>query len=190
MIKLTKDSKEYEFRNLADEVTLKEFDRISQIMNPKKEGGDEAKLEKWLKVVEVLGCRELAEVIDTDSFLGLIKNFKATDVNGDIKEVIEINKNEYKLSFENDKLSIPAKDSALIENYFRTKTNWISYAVAVLYKDVNLSNKEHYDKSHISHKVDVFSKDMTADICAPLVFELNKQLAESYKKIAELNAKA
>lgn len=194
MIIFEKDGKEYKFRNLGSEVSLKEFDKVSQIMTPKSEmASDEAstpKLDKWIKVTELLGDAGLIDVIDSDGLVNLIKNFRAVDVDGEVIDSVTIGSRTYTLEKNDGKLFISGKASAEIEKYFRTKKNWVAYTIAILFKDDQLTNVEHYDPAHLEHKVELLGKELTAEVCAPIIFEVNKQMAESYQQLAELSAKS
>ena len=193
MIIFEKD-KEYKFRNLGSEITLAEFDKVIQIFNPKSEMGmdenDKPKFVKWLKVVALLGDKGLDDVIDTRSLLNVIKNFKETDVDAEIIDSITIGKRTYKLAKEEGKLYLAGKDTSNIEEFFRTKKNWVTYAIAVLFKDVELSIKEHYDPAHLKYKAELFGKELTAEICAPIIYEVNMQMAQNYIDMSEINAKS
>ena len=186
--------KEYKFRNLGSEVTLAEFDKVNQIFNPKSEIGkdekDKPKLVKWLKVVALLGDKGLDDVIDTDSLLNMIKNFKATDIDADIIDSITIGKRTYELAKKEGKLYLSGKDTSTIEEFFRTKNNWVTYTIAILFKDVELSVKEHYDNAHLKYKAELFGKELTAEICAPIIYEVNKQIAQTYIQMSDIDAKS
>lgn len=185
MIVFEQNGTEYQFRNEGTEITLNELSKITDVMiNP-----DATWTSKWLNVINILGGQELVEVIDEDNLINAIENFKATDINTEVKEQIEVNGRTYSCVVVDGKVKISGKQLDLIEGYIKRGTGFIPYIMAVVYKDDQLGDKEHYERSHIEHKAKLFSKELTADLCTPVTVQMSVKLAEIFDKMSKLNAK-
>lgn len=171
MEKLTIKGTEYELRNLGSEVTLNELAKISLILD---ENSGKDFTDCWLEVLSILGSRELVEAIPLNQFTEAVKLVQITNITREIEPSIEVNGRTYECELENGELQLSAKDMAKIENLVRKGGAWGNKAFAVVYKDTELSNVEHYADAHIKHKGDIFGEHVNADIAAPVIFQLSK----------------
>ena len=152
MKKITVKGVDYEIRNQQDEITLLETSKIAAIM---AEDGDFT--DKWMRVIEILGSRELVSVMTAKQFVELVSAIQMNDVTFEIKPTIE---------------DIAKKGGA-----------WLHYAYAVVYKDDQLTNTEHYAAAHIKHKAELFGENITSDQASSVVFQLNKQVVDNVQQL-------
>jgi hypothetical protein len=185
MIKFVNDKTEYTFRNEGDEVTLSELGKINDIMQDEKL----MFFEKWLKVVALLGSKELAEQISEENLVNLIEHFNVTALDKEIKETLEVNGRTYSCVIVDGEIKFSGRQLAAIESNIKKNKEWAGHVFAVIYKDNQLGDKEHYEQAHIDYKASLFLKHVTADIAAPVIFQVNKRLIENFDRMAKLNAK-
>lgn len=183
MIIFDHEGTEYKFRNEGEEVTLKELGKINDIMQDDKL----MFFEKWLKVIEMLGSKELAEVITEDGLVNLIENFNVTALDKPIQETIEVNGRTYSCVLVDGEIKFSGRQLASIELNIKNNKEWAGHVFAVIYKDDELTTNEHYTQAHIDHKANLFLKNITADIAAPVIFQVNKRLIENFDRMAKLN---
>lgn len=184
MIIFEQNGKEYQFRNEGSEVTLNELAKIMELMQDKKQ----LFFEKWLSVVEWLGSKELANIIDSDNLTKVIENFNVISIKGDIKEELVINNRIYKCNIVEGELKLTARQLAQIESSAKKTKDWVGLMFAIIYLDTDLSATEHNDKSHLEHKANLFKENIKADVAAPVIMQINKKLVESLDKMRVLNA--
>lgn len=165
--------KEYSLRNESKEVTLNELAKISSIL----EGKDNKDFtDRWLEVLEILSGKELVEAITLKKFGEAVQSITITEIQNDIQEKIEVNGRTYSTSLDGGELELSAKDMAKIENLVKRGGVWGNKAFAVVYKDDQLTSVEHYTDAHIEHKAKLFGEHVTADIAAPVIFQLGKAI--------------
>lgn len=186
MINIVHNEKTYQVRNLGTEVNLNELARISFIMENEKS----TFFDRWLEVIEVVGSKELANVIDEDALFGVIENMQLTNIENAIMERIEVNGRGYVCRLEEGKLKLSGKDLSAIERCVRTGGIWGNKAFAVVYKDEQLGINEHYVDAHIKHKSELFGKEVTADVAAPVVFQLSQKIIGHLGRLANVDRKA
>lgn len=161
--------------NKMNEITIEEFEKISNIHNNKELDN----IEKQIKVFEVVGVEE-DEWDDFKYFVEKTKefntdNYEAKDPIGEIEIDGYLYKAELKLS---------VKDTKLIEKMI-TKENKhsVSDIMALMFKRTDLSNIEHYDSAHLKHKSKLF-KTQPAEIAIPYLNYVTNTISEHAKKQA------
>lgn len=178
MKKITVKGVDYEMRNQQDEITLLETSKIAAIM---ADDGDFT--DKWMRVIEILGSRELVNVMTAKQFVELVSAIQMNDVTFEIKPTIEVGGRTYSLELVDGEIDLSAKDMALIENIAKKGGAWLHYAYAVVYKDDQLTNTEHYAAAHIKHKAELFGENITSDQASSVVFQLNKQVVDNVQQL-------
>lgn len=186
MVKFIQDTNEYTFRNEPNEVTLNELSKITDIMiNP-----DTTWTSKWMNIIQLLGSDELVNVIDEDNLINAIEHFNVTKLGAEITETIEVNGRTYSCVVIDGKLKISGKQLDLIEGYLKKGSNFVPYILAVVYKDNDLGDKEHYERAHIEHKAKLFGKSIMSDVATPITTQLSIKLADIFDRMSKLNVKA
>lgn len=186
MIKFTQGDKEYTFRNEPSEVTLNELSKITDTMID----ADNTWTSKWMRVVELLGSDELVDIIDEDNLINAIECFNVTKLGAEITETIEVKGRTYSCVVVEGKLKISGKQLDLIEGYIKKGSNFVPYILAVVYKDNDLGDKEHYERAHIEHKTKLFGANIMADVATPVTTQLSIKLADIFDRMSKLNVKA
>lgn len=171
--------KEYTMRNLLSEITLLETSKIAQIMADEKEDFSD----KWLKVIEMLGGRELVNVATAKVFVELVSAIEMNNVKYELQDTIEVNNRLYKCEITDGEVELSARDLAKIENIARKGGAWLHEAYAVVYKDVMLTDNEHYDSAHLKHKAEIFGNAITAEQCSSMIFQINKQIVDNVQSL-------
>jgi hypothetical protein len=180
MITLNFDSKSFDLRTSLDEITIKEFNKITNII-----GEDDEFFSSWLDILEILGVpNDILDILDIDTLLKIIKEFNLTKSDKlTILKEIEIDGYTYRL-YEGDEFKITVRISSLVEDVIKNNpNNFISVLMATLYKRIDLTNKEHTDKSHIEYKTKLF-ENITIDKCMILFMSLYEGIV---KKIENFN---
>lgn len=173
MINIEIKGKDYSLRNEGSEVTLNELAEISHILDV-KDGSDD--VTKWLKVLCIIGSKQLAEVVPLKRFAEIVNLVQITNIENEIQKTIEVNGRTYSVELENGELDLSAMDLSKIISMVNKGGVWGNKAFAVVYKDDQLTNTEHYTDAHIEHKAKLFGEQVTADIAAPVIFQLAKEV--------------
>jgi len=176
MLEINYGDKVYELRNAPDELTLNEFDTIFSIVN--RQGNDV--VSKYFEVFEMLKVpNDVLDSLNQKEFLDTVRSFNDYELPKDVPDEIVVNGRTYK-SFEGVEFEFKARDISLIEQaQLKYDGHFPSWVVAILFKDVDLTNTEHRDWNHIKHKAELFRKQLKSDVAAPfMVRVMRRQLAE------------
>jgi len=171
----------FELRNKGSEVSLNELARISQILDEKEVDF----IERWFSVLEILASKEFVEKAGMTVFLNAIKSVNITEMNKEITTTIEVNGRSYSIDLDQGVIDLTARDLKKIEAMAKQGGAWANKAVAVVYKDDALTDNEHYDDAHISHKAKLFGESMTADVASPVIFQLSKVIVENIQNLVD-----
>jgi hypothetical protein len=182
MVIFEHEGKEYKARNEASEVTLHELSMINALMSDDKLGH----VERWIRLLELVSDDGLSAVIDDKGLLEFIKQFRAAAVDTAIVEEIEVNGRVYRVNLVEGELKVSAKEMALLEKYIRKYPINTAYVFAIIYKDVELSDIEHFEDAHIQHKKKQFSVHINADVAVPIIFAVNKLITEHFQNLAKV----
>ncbi len=148
-------------KNKTSELTIDEFGRIIKNYNDYKK----MDIDKHIETLLICG-------IDKETLIDLkyseVKSFFASieTETFELKRSIFIDGNEYKfLDAEEDLLEWEptARELSLLINYISKDSNFFLYTVALFYKDIRLTNNEHYDKAHIEYKMKLFNQGKASD---------------------------
>jgi hypothetical protein len=176
MLEIKHGDEIFELRNTPDELTLNEFDMIFSTVN--RLGKDT--ITKYFEVFEFLKVPDLVlDSLDQEEFINMVKNFNDYQLPNVVPKEVVVNKRTY-TSFEGDEFIFKARDISLIEQaQLKNDGHFPSWVVAILFKDVELTNTEHRDWTHIKHKAEQFRKHLTAAEAAPfMVRVVRRQLNE------------
>lgn len=190
MIIVEIDNKNYEVRNLGSEVTLNELARISAILDngSEDEGVDFA--DKWLRVIEIVSSSDFVDVMHIEHMEQIIKDFAVVGIKNKIQPTFEVNNRVYTLAMDGEEMRVSGRDMVAIEAMARKGGAWATKAIALLYKDEQLTPKEHYTPAHIKHKADLFGNAMTAEIAAPVIFQLSKKIVQYIDRLIDAQNKS
>jgi hypothetical protein len=161
--------------NKMNEITVEEFEKISNIHNDKELDN----IEKQIKVFEVVGIEE-EEWDDFNYFVEKTKEFNTDNYEPkDTIEEIEIDGFTYKAEM---KLSV--KDTKLIEKMIvKENKHSVSDIMALMFKRTDLSNTEHYDSAHLKHKSKLF-RTQPAEIAIPYLNYVTTTISNHAQKQA------
>lgn len=166
------------------EMTIAEYQAIVFKISDKKEIN---KYAKWLSILKILGASD--ETLNTIK-LSELETFVQELNNGldDIKDLPAIEEFEHK--GRNYKLlsdELTAKDISLMVDYAdKNPKRWISYALAVLFKDDRLGYKEHYVPAHIRLKEKIISELNALDFYANIV-KITAEIMGEYEDEKNVN---
>jgi len=180
----------YTIQNFAvktslSEMTIGEFERVSQIMN------DDTKLviEKYIDVLEALGTpEEVINQITDDELFAIIKDFGNYEYDDTLPQAVQAEDGyTYEAYPIGGEFVLKAIDMAKIEKAFKSSKDTFSTIVATIFKRSDLTNKEHYADAHIKHKKTEV-KNWNAAYFYPYIVYLTKKVnANLSKKIEESN---
>lgn len=165
------------------EITLKEFKQIVKLQSENK--GDYT---YYLDTFEVLGLStEYTDIMTSKELILTIKDFQEDFVVKGMQSEITIEGYTYK-SFDGDEFSLTARELANIENEMKhSDIEWISYALALIFKRVDLTINEHKDKVHIKQKIKLFEEHMTMDIALPYIVHISGEYLNNIKILTSIN---
>jgi len=178
--------KEYQLRNKSKEVSLNEFAKISHILS----GGDGETTDKWLEVLTILGSKELTELLTLKQFSDAVQSCNLMDVNKKVKQSIEVNGRVYECTLSKGEIQLTAKDLSKIEKMATSGKMFGHLAFALVYKDTQLTNEEHYTDAHIEHKAKLFGNQITADIAAPAIIQIGRLIMQHFQTIIDAKSKS
>ena len=151
-----------------------QFQRITNAMNDQ----GMSNVEKWINVFTAFGIpKQEVEELDYATFLEKIKEASNVSQEGltEIHKTIEVD--GYTYSLYGGGTSATTKDMRTIEKFNTAYPNdSVMNMFAILYKRDDLTNTEHYEKAHITHKRKLFAK-LPAAIVVPLIADVSKSFA-------------
>lgn len=169
----------FELRNNPKEIKLSEWEKIYNQLK------DESitPLERYWNVFELMGVpEEVMNKINQEDFIKLIAEFNNITVDNEtpLKE-FEINGRKYS-AYDGEEFQFMGRDLVMIEKAsVNPKQNYCSYCLAVIFKDIELTNQEHYTEAHIQHKAKLFADHLTASDSLPYLTLIAKRVVKSLK---------
>jgi hypothetical protein len=174
--------REYEMKSSLTEWTIGEYEHIVRILS----NDDDDFIDKYIKVLEALGVPDaILNDLNDDEFFEVISNILDNNMDKTYLKEFELGGYTYR-AYEGDEYKLSVRDMAKIENVIKTEGDKLSKILAVIFKRVDLSNTEHYDKSHLEYKSKLF-KELRADIVIPYILLIEEKMV---KKLVYLNEKS
>lgn len=174
-----------EIRTSLKEMNIKEFEKISDIMN------DNTKLsiEKYIDILEALGTpEEVINQITDDELFAIIKDFGNYEYEDTLPQAVQAEDGYYYEAYPiGGEFVLKAIDMAKIEKAFKSSKDTFSTIVATVFKRSDLTNKEHYADAHIKHKKSIVKNWNAAHFYPYIVYLTKKVNANLSKKIEETN---
>jgi hypothetical protein len=184
MIQINYLNEVFELRNEPSEIKLHEFEKMYKVINNESVG----KIEQYFEVFKILGMPdEIADHVDGDTFLEIIKNFNAIMVTDEQPAAeVEIGGRIYR-AYEGDDFKFSGRDLVEIEK-LATKghDNFPSQLLAIIFKDIDLTSNEHRNPAHIKHKAKLFASELTAEVAIPYITRIAKRTLKSLEKANEV----
>jgi hypothetical protein len=160
-----------EIPNKMDELTIEQFEKISQILNNQEFDN----IERYVEMFKYLGIKEeLWDDYPFSMFVELIKEFNLNSFTpGETVTSIEVDGYTYEAQ-----LKLSVKETKLIEKIVNTKPNhYLSDIMAIMFKRTDLSNTEHFTDAHLKHKAKLF-RTQKAELCVPYIVFVTDKIAE------------
>lgn len=163
-----------EIPNKMDELTIEQFEKISQILNNQ----DFDNVEKYVEMFKYLGIEEkLWDDYPFSEFIELVKTFNLDSYTPQ-EPVASIELEGYIYTAE---MRLSVKETKLIEKIVNGKpNNYISDILAIMFKRSDLSNTEHFADAHLKHKAKLF-RSQKAELCVPYIVFVTEKIAEYAK---------
>ena len=177
MINLKVGSEIFQLQNEANEITLKDFNKIYTILQLE----NLSFFEKYYEVFKSLGLPvRILDDMENDDFVKLVQNFNAIEISNDLPaKSIEIKGYNY-VAYEGDEFKFKTKDLIEIEKCAkRGVTNFPSFILAVIFKRSDLTVNEHYEMSHLNLKAKLFEDNMFTDFAIPYIALVAKRTLKS-----------
>lgn len=166
-----------EIPNRIDELTIEQFQTVSQFANDL----GLSYVERQIKIFEYLGVPDIWDDITAKELKELIKTFNDVPKKEfDWFKSLEIDGYTY-TAFEGDEFELSAKDLALIEKNITKSGTDIPYIMAVIFKRTDLSKQEHYAEAHIKQKAKLFAKQ-PAEICVQYITKVGQEASNMIEK--------
>lgn len=165
---------EKEIPNKMDELTIEQFEKISQILN----NPEFDNIEKYVEMFKFLGIEEkMWDDFPFSEFIEIVKEFNMDAYSPNEAQLdIEMEGFNYKAE-----LRLSVKETKLIEKIITTKPNhYISDILAVMFKRTDLSNTEHFADAHLKHKAKLF-RTQKAELCVPFLTFVTQKISEYAK---------
>jgi hypothetical protein len=163
-----------EIPNQIDELTIEQFEAITEINNDPKLDP----IDKHLKVFAYLGIPE-SEFWDYDvaDFVVMVKDFNSMDQK-DFPVVEELELDGYIYRAE---MRLTVRDTKMIEKIALTKPKgYISEMLAIMFKREDLTPTEHYTDAHIKQKAKLIRK-LNANISIPYIMFIANKIGQQVK---------
>lgn len=163
-----------ELKTKVSEMTLKEYENFLTTYN----NTELHRLEKFISLLIVCGMKDdkiLSEVTTSE-----VKLF-IEELNKDSEELvnivptknIELNGRNY-IAVKGDEFELSFKDISEIEKIIKTKNKWLLPAMAVVFKDEELTHVEHYTQAHLKYKETLLA-NVTASMFVPYILWIQKE---------------
>lgn len=160
-----------EIPNKMSELTIEQFEKISQILNNQ----DFDNIEKYVEMFKYLGIKEeMWDDYPFSEFIKLVQDFNLDSYTpNEAQTTIELDGYTYE-----SQLKLSVKETKLIEKIVNNKPNhYISDIMAIMFKRTDLSNTEHFTDAHLKHKAKLF-RTQKAELCVPYIVFVTEKIAE------------
>jgi hypothetical protein len=163
-----------EIPNKMSELTIEQFEKISQILNNQEFDN----IEKYVEMFKYLGIEEkMWDDYPFSEFIQLVQQFNLDSYTPQ-EAVTSIELEGYTYTAE---MRLSVKETKLIEKIVNTKPNhYISDILAIMFKRTDLSNTEHFADAHLKHKAKLF-RTHKAELCVPYIVFVTEKIAEYAK---------
>jgi hypothetical protein len=161
------------FPNQPNELLLKDFEELFNVINDKSMGGSE----RMLLAFKKLGVTEDdIDLMTKDQFINNSIQLKKSEYNDELPPAeIEVKGRKYVANIGED-LVISARDVVAIERLAKHSAGrFPSSVMAVIYKDSELTKTEHYADAHIKHKSSLFRDEFPAKYAIPLLVRVARE---------------
>lgn len=170
-------------KTLASEVTINEFDEITKSKDLYNGG-----YLYYLKIFNILGLSDdFIDDMDEAALFEIMKDFKEEfnlETNDFIKE-FEFEGHTY-VAYSGESFKLNARDFANIEERLtNNKEDWISYALAVIFKRTDLSKIENSLESNINERTELF-RDLTLDIVLPYINHISTSYIKNLRLLTDI----
>lgn len=164
MVNINYDGVSYSIKSDVNELTIGEYEKINYFLNK----GDDF-FDKWFSILEFLGLpTNVIEDIDANELIEIVKSINLSEIESKYIKEIEISGYIYTCELkENGEPKITGKTFKLLEKVCK-KDYYIADIMAILFKRNDLSDKEHFDNTHLEYKAKLF-RDLSASISVPYV---------------------
>jgi hypothetical protein len=175
MVKIKYNGESYEMKNQLEELTIGEFEKISNLLN-----NNTLKVEAYMDVFHILGVpQNIIDELDYDEFVSIINSFEFTAPELGYRQSFELDGYTY-VSYTGDEFKLKVKDMSLCEKYvMQNPEAYIGEIMAILFKREDLTKNEHYENIHIKHKAKLFREHMRADIAVPFIGLFSEKLIKN-----------
>lgn len=166
-------------KDKLSDFNLGEFEKFTQITN----NPELDEIDKYSQIFQSFGNdSELLDDLTTQDFFTLIKEFLSsndlTDVSTISVKEIEVNGRTY-VAYQ-DEFKIRVKEMKLIESFIKkNKDLYLAEIIAVIFKDSELTETEHYTDAHIRHKAKLFRQHVNAEIVVPYLTKFSEIMSKS-----------
>jgi len=163
-----------EIPNKMSELTIEQFEKISQILNNQEFDN----VEKYVEMFKYLGVDEkMWDDYPFSEFIELVKQFNLDSYTPQ-EAVTSIELEGYTYTAE---MRLSVKETKLIEKIVNSKPNhYISDILAIMFKRTDLSNTEHFADAHLKHKAKLF-RSQKAELCVPYIVFVTEKISEYAK---------
>lgn len=166
-----------------EDFTIEQFEIVTRILNNQ----EITIIERYIDVLEALKISdEFINDLTDDELFEIIKSFqnKTEDFKMDLIRTLEVNGFAYEAYAENENFILKAKDLSFIEKSLSDKNNFFSGVLAIVFKRLDLDNKEHYTPAHIKYKTTLF-KSLNAREYYPYIIWISQKINEKIRSINE-----
>lgn len=172
--------REAEIKSNVLEYTLGEFEVLSKILNNE----DLEYIDKYLEIFRRLGIDEsVINDLDDNEFFEIVKSLnEKIDIPKEMIKSIEIKGYMYS-AYSGDEFKLMIKDLSKIENCIKSGKDYLTEAIAIIFKRDDLSSTEHYIKEHIEYKKSLF-KELPVAQFMPYIVYIAEKMALKVKMIS------
>ena len=163
-----------EVPNKMHELTIEQFEKISQILNNQEFDN----IERYVELFKYFGIKEeLWDDYPFSDFIALVREFNLDSYTpNEAVTTIELEGYTYEAQ-----LKLSVKETKLIEKIVNTKpAHYLSDILAIMFKRTDLSNIEHFADAHLKHKSKLF-RTQKAELVVPYIVFVTEKISEYAK---------
>jgi hypothetical protein len=170
MLNIIIGEQKFSIRNEFDELTIKEFELITNIINNKELDI----IEQYHSIFLLLGVDEKSlDYINLENFMNIVGKWEQRKPLSGFTRTINVDGDEYTSYNEGDEFKFNLKIIRQINKISKSELTY-SNILAVIFKDIEDCNTEEC----FQYKTDIFN-NITCDIALPYIISYNEEIKNS-----------
>lgn len=184
MIKLEIGNSTVDIKNDSTDLVLDDIQKISNLA-----ASDTSFLITWYNIFKIISDSDQFIYLSDNDFLDIVKKINLGKYSEDYVKEIFIDDKKYVLDLEDGQPKINMKIMLDLEKYITNDSkNWLKYAIALFYKEEDATLDYHFNEKNIEKRAELFNKELSGDVCFPLMWFVNKKMNQNFTKMKDILA--